>query len=102
MGMKARDESINYGRNADVSDHDGYIKCSHCEFLVSLKRVKSVRDGISLEEKTIKYDFIKYDKDNNYNCVLPYDSREKTVYDPVVSAGCPKCGTYLYKEVLDG
>jgi hypothetical protein len=103
MGIKIKSDRVDYGRNSNP-EKDEFIRCSRCEFIVNMTKRKKAVDGsklgwgLSLEEEITLIDELLYDKPVPMDCGLPYDSREKSIFDPKVKSGCPQCGTYLYSE----
>lgn len=60
------------------NEDDSFFRCRRCNFPVNLRRDKTGSgSGISLTAITIN---------------------GKSLYDPVVSSGCPFCGTRNYKN----
>ena len=47
------------------------------------------------DQEIINSEDLHYDGGTN---TLNYDGIEKSIYDPVVTSGCPSCGTLLYNK----
>lgn len=93
-----RSKRVYYGLNRDESTwrDDGFYRCKRCGFVVHEDRSPSepegstVGEGIKYTEENNEYDRnLEYDNENVYNFI--------SYYNPVVYAGCPQCGTFLYK-----
>ena len=45
---------------------------------------------------TYNKDDVTYDTGRDASKDINYSGIDKTIYDPIVTGGCPKCGTFLY------
>ena len=96
-----RSDSVNYGLNAENAKRrdDRFVRCGRCGFICHLDRDKfshyGARDGWGInytKTGSRAYD----DADVKYDGTEAYDG--KSIYDPVVTGGCPQCGTYMYNK----
>jgi hypothetical protein len=91
-------KTIKTGRNAEHPSYvdNKYIKCRHCGFICHLNRDSRASinsregSGVSFTLTGSSYDGDRFYDDNN----IEYD--DVAYYDPIVSRGCPLCGTLLY------
>jgi hypothetical protein len=100
MGRRIDSDAVHSGRNIDQGKYrdDNYVKCSRCGFWCNIDRDKHAKSystagwGIKYPETGTEYN----DSNITYDDPLVlYNSAG--VNDPLVHAGCPQCGTYLYK-----
>lgn len=80
---------INHGLNADFTQYKEscYIKCRKCGFTMNTQRFpKGWGTGVTFVPRGLELWGGAY-WGSNY---------EPNVSDPVVTAGCPFCGTYIY------
>jgi hypothetical protein len=84
---KIDSDAVNNGKNNDLGTwkDNRYVRCSRCGFPCHLdrdtKEPKGSRSGWGITNTIVS-------------------GLTATVYDPLVTGGCPQCGTYLYnKEV---
>jgi len=84
MGIQIPSKANYHGRNAEY-ESDDFVRCSRCGFPCRLDRdiqgSEGSKVGLGITNKLI----------NNY------DSSD-TLYDPIVTSGCPQCGTLLYNK----
>lgn len=103
-----RSNAVHFGRNSDFGTRDDrYVRCKRCGFICNTDRDSRGREGsrqgwgISfVEQDVMTGSSTSYDDDNiDYDSTsIEYDNDDvaRTIYDPVVVAGCPNCGTLLY------
>jgi len=83
MGRQLYSEEINSGRNSKGNKSDDiFVKCSRCRFMVKVNRHTQGRYG-SHQGWGLKYSDTTHASGD--------------VTDPIVTSGCPQCGTFLYK-----
>ena len=96
--MKIRSKTVRYGRNRD--DEDSYVRCSRCGFICNLDRDIRKSDGdksgFGINNTAIQIAKYLYDSDIIYDIDDDYDAINRTIYDPIVTSGCPQCGCLLY------
>jgi len=122
-----KSDAVYHGLNFDV-ESDEFVRCARCGFPCKLERDVQAPDGsrigwgitntsypvcattydqdITYEPGTEAYDTdIIYDRnDANYDTganssgYITYDGVAKTIYDPIVTSGCPQCGTLRYNK----
>lgn len=81
-----KSKAINYGWNPDTVAFrdDRYVRCSRCGFPNHLDRQARAQERERIGWGT--------------NMVSQTAGTARTIYDPVVSAGCAQCGTLLYAK----
>ena len=105
MGRQIRSDAVHHGRNSDGGAYkdDRYVRCSRCNFICHLDRDQRAPEGSRLgwgisyeDQKDIEYvDTTSWTFISGGNVELV---NTRGVVDPVVKAGCPQCGTYLYNK----
>ena len=83
--------SVNHGINSDFSTYRemAYIRCRKCGFIMNKDRhPKGWGTGISFD--------ISANVDQGWDNGPWGGIYTPAVADPVVSSGCPLCGTYIY------
>jgi hypothetical protein len=88
-------DGINHGINKDkgLNDHR-YVRCARCGWICHLDRDSRDIEG-SGSGQALVYTSMAYNTDYMYNAPLVYNGT-RALYDPVVTGGCPQCGTLLY------
>jgi len=76
-------DAVKYGRNAEhpLYSDDHYIRCSRCGFICHRDRDQSEDKGM------MGWGITQAD----------VTTGSRTIKDPVVTGGCPQCGTFKYK-----
>ena len=100
MAREIYSEAVNTGRNIDRGKRpdEKFVKCAKCGFICNTQRDHKGRDGsrlgygIAHESRTVTFD----DDNVEFDALVDFDG--KRVSDPVVTSGCPLCGTYLYNK----
>jgi hypothetical protein len=84
--MKRRSKAVLFGRNQDFApfQDNRYVTCERCGFTCHLDRD------------------VKYNNEDKTGWGLKYnddpDVTAEDVKDPIVTGGCPQCGTFLYNK----
>ena len=112
-----------HGDHAETNGSDDFVRCARCGFPCKLDRdiqgsegsrigwginytafpiVKATydsSDGYESGTELYQYDNV-YNNPDLYDggSGLAYDGVIRTIYDPVVTGGCPQCGTFLYNK----
>ena len=63
-------------------------------------KTATYENGTEDYDAAVEYDqgLRGYDTGNDSSQSLNYDAVTKTIYDPVVTMGCPQCGNLLYNK----
>ena len=102
MGRRIDSDEVMTGRNRDkVSGDSKFMRCSRCRFVIDTTKFQKLPEGstagwgMKYTEKTIYDDGdIAYDDISDQNYL--YDG--VSFDDPIVTGGCPNCGTFLYNK----
>jgi len=96
MGEHVRSDAVYYGRNYEL-ELDDYKRCDRCGFICKLSRDMSSKDGSRLGWgiSSTEIGITEYD-DESIEYTSPLVLYESTLYDPIVTSGCPQCGCLLY------
>jgi len=94
-------DAINFGQHADADDlaDDRYARCRRCGFIVHKDRDASNEN--EMDESILNTAQIVYGGGPYYDTTdIIYDDSNttygpRTIYDPIVRAGCAKCGLLL-------
>jgi len=100
MGRRIRSRPVTRGLNFDKGKwhDDSFMRCSRCGWLCNLDRDVHYNSGdhvgwgIDYTPLVVHYDTLAL----NYDSDFPYDG--PVVEEPIVTAGCPQCGTFLYNK----
>ena len=123
MAREITSDAVYHGDHAETKGDDDFVRCARCGFPCKLDRDKQSHDGskigwgVNYEAQpivTATYDSseayqpatAEYNYDNVYEdsdlydggSGIGYDGVIRTIYDPVVTGGCPQCGTFLYNK----
>jgi hypothetical protein len=123
MGRKINSEAVYHGDHFEPRGSDEFVRCSRCGFPCKLDRDMQGSEGsklgwgitytafpivttdynslIDYEPASAEYNYNNvYDNDQEYDggTGIAYDGVERTIYDPIVTSGCPQCGTFLYNK----
>jgi len=106
MGTPIRSDAVNYGENAENAPRrdDRFVRCSRCGFICHLDRdrrsTEGSKSGWGITNTQVDVSVVKdssgvgiTDSSGEY---VGYGG--KYLYDPIVTGGCPQCGTYLYNK----
>ena len=127
MSRDISSDAVYHGDHAETNGNDDFVRCARCGFPCKLDRDLRASEGSKIGWG-ISYDAFPivratydqgegstglyepgtdvYEHDNVYNnpdlydggSGLAYDGVIRTIYDPVVTGGCPQCGTFLYNK----
>ena len=96
MGTPIRSEKITYGRNYDKGVYpEDWVRCSRCGHPCNLHRDQREPDG-SRAGWGMKYETIGGWGQGGWGS-SGWGGVEN-VKDPIVTSGCPQCGTYRYDK----
>jgi hypothetical protein len=124
MAREITSKAVYHGDHAETSGADEFVRCARCGFPCKLDRDKQGHEGSKIgwginyteypivtatyDSSDLDYnpDTVVYNYDNVYDdsdlydggSGTAYDGVIRTIYDPVVTGGCPQCGTFLYNK----
>lgn len=107
MGRPIDSDRVGYGKNRDLGTwrDDRYVRCSRCGFICHLDRDSRSRDGdrrgwgIKFEQSVANEGWFEDGWfSSSSNGWFVGGDVQSNVIDPVVTGGCPQCGTFLYDK----
>ena len=97
--MKIYSSAVHHGRNQDKGKYndDHYVRCARCGFMCNTDRdtraPKGSRAGWGITSTTQSN---SQGWGNGGWGGMPWGGKD--IIDPVVTGGCPQCGTFLYGD----